>query len=144
MSNLFDVIHVVVHIKQMSISNSNNCNLIIIYDYNTSINTIIIKITYRYRCILDLRIFCLCFPVFPGAVDRRDSVATAQRGPPDRNHEHETGTGSQVPGRARSEVGKLRGVHALRPLSRGPNTRCWAAQPRPRQQQFVVRSVLNR
>jgi len=82
--------------------------------------------------------------VFPGAVDRRDGFATAKRGPLDRNHEHETGTGAQVPGSARSKVGKLRCVHALRPLSRGPNTRCWAAQPRPPQQQFVVRSVLNR
>jgi len=109
----------------------------------------IIILTAR-RCrilIIDLCILCLCFPVFPGAVDRRDSVATAQRGPPNRNHEHETGTGSQVPGRSGPEVGKLRGVHALRPLSRRPNTRCRTTQPRPRkqqqQQQFFVRSVLN-
>jgi len=37
MSNLLDVKQVVVHIKQMSISNSNNCNFIIIYDFNISI-----------------------------------------------------------------------------------------------------------
>jgi len=73
--------------------------------------------------------------VLPGAVDRRDSVTTAQRGSPDRHHEHEARTGAQVPGRAGSEVGKLRGLHALRPLSRSPVTRCRPAQPRPRQQQ---------
>jgi len=70
--------------------------------------------------------------VFPGAVDRRYSVATAQRGSPDRHHEHEAGTSAQIPGRSGSEVGKLCRVHALCPLSRSPVTWCRPAQPRPR------------
>lgn len=81
--------------------------------------------------------FCFCPPVFPGAVHRRHGVASAQRGPPDRHHEHETGPGAQVPRRARSEAGQLRGVHALRALSR----RRRPAQSRPGAP--VVRLVLN-
>lgn len=80
--------------------------------------------------------------MFPGTVHRRYRVAAAQRGTPDGHHEHEAGSGAQVPRRPGAETGQLRRVHALRALprravarkrrSRGPSH-----QPRPRK--LVVR-----
>lgn len=72
----------------------------------------------------------LLFSVFPRAVHRRDGVATAQRGPLNRHHEHEVGTGAQIPCGFGSEAGQLRGMHALRTLSW-----CSVARRQPAQSQ---------
>lgn len=86
--------------------------------------------------------FFLVFAVLPGSVHRRNGVTVAQRGTPYRHDEHEIGTGAQVSCRAGSQVGKLRSVHALRPLSRCSVTRSRPAQPQPGES--VVGSVLRR
>jgi len=78
--------------------------------------------------------------VFPGAVHRRDGVAAAERRTPDGHHEHEVGPGAQVPRSVGTEVGKLRGVHALRPLPRSPVARREPTQPESGE--FVVCPVL--
>lgn len=87
-------------------------------------NTVLTRNKLTFACFL-------LFSVFPGAVDRRDGVATAQRRPPDGHHEHEAGTGAQVPRGFGSEAGQLRGVHALRTLPRRPVARRQPAQSQP-------------
>lgn len=81
--------------------------------------------------------------MFPGTVDRRNGVTAAQRGPSDRQDEHEVRAGAQVSSSVGSQVGQLRAVHALRPLPRRPvSSRLRSAQSQPGK--FVFGTVLNR
>lgn len=77
--------------------------------------------------------FFFMFTVFSRTVRRRNGVTAAQRGTPDRHHEHEARAGPEIQGGAGPEAGKLRGVHALRPLPRRRHRKQrWpCSQPRP-------------
>lgn len=99
-------------------------------------------ILFETSICININICMVWFTVFSRTVHRRDGAATAQRGSPDGNNEHEAGSGAQVPSGVGSETRELRGVHALRSLSWRPVARRRPAQPQSRE--FVFGPVLRR